>query len=285
VARALAIAPDQLIVAGDAPKAKGTGKTALVVALSLADGTERWRYVLDAPGDQLAYGAAVDATGNVYVAGQSNDQWTVLSLTSAGAHRWTVQDGRGTAHGIDVDRDGNLLVAGDDRIHWLVDKRRGSDGSALWRQKLAPAVQDIGGTIAYGIRAGADGSATITGVWAPPTGRTLRVERRDRDGNVVWAYVDPPGDPHEVGRAIALDAAGRAYVAGETASDWLVLAFDPDGKPLWRMRYDGGGTPANKDQALAIGVLPGDDLAVGGVTHPASGGGKVQWRIARYHQP
>jgi hypothetical protein len=237
----------------------------------------------------VAYGVAVDATGNIYVAGESSDQWTVFSLNGLGTPRWTVHDGRGSARGIDVDREGNLLVAGDNRVQWLVDKRRGSDGSAVWRQALAPGVQDIGGAVAHAIRVDAEGNSTITGVWAPASGRTLRVERRDRDGKALWAYVEPPGDPNEVGRAVALDAAGRAYVAGSTATDWLVLAFDRDGAPLWRMLYDGGGQMNHPDQALAIGVLPPNDLLVAGVIHPRpegpGSGGEGQWRIARYHMP
>jgi hypothetical protein len=180
-------------------------------------------------------------------------------------------------------------VAGDDRLQWLVDKRSGADGARIWRQKVAPGVQQVGGAIANAVRVGPDGNSTITGVWAPPSGRTLRVERRDPNGKVLWAYVDPPGDPNEAGRAIALDADGRAYVAGETASDWLVLGFDRDGNPLWRMLYDGGGQAINKDQAWSIAVLPPRDLVIVGVAHPLPAHlpslGKVQWRIARYALP
>ena len=290
IPHAIALGADgQLVVAGEAPGKGSSGKDALVVALSMADGKERWRYDFAESGFQVAHSVAVDSAGNVYVAGESDDQFVVFSLTAAGAPRWTQHDGRGAARGIDVDRQGNLIVVGDDHLRWRVDKRDGTTGARIWRQDVAPAIQQTDGAIANAVRVGADGNATITGVWTPASGRTLRVERRDPNGNVLWAYVDPPGDPNESGRAVALDDKGNAYIAGETESDWLVMAFDPAGRPQWRMLYDGGGKAINKDQAWSVAFLPPHDLMIVGVAHPIPARlpilGEVQWRIARYALP
>ena len=126
-------------------------------------------------------------------------------------------------------RQGNPIVVGDDHLRWRVEKRAAATGERMWREYVAPQIQQTNGGIANAVRVDADGNSTITGVWTPATGSTLRVERRDPTGKVLWAYVDPPGDPNEAGRAVALDAAGNAYIAGETESDWLVIAFDRDG--------------------------------------------------------
>ena len=292
VPNAMALGPNgQLIVVGEAPPEKGSGshKDALVLALSQSDGQERWKYRFTENGAQIPFGVAVDKAGNSYVVGVSDDQWLAFSLTAAGELRWAQHDDRAVARGVDVDPQGNLIVVGDDYLRWQVEKRSGATGERMWREYVTPQIQQPGGSIANAVRVDADGNATITGVWTPATGRTLRVERRDPNGKVLWAYVDPPGDPNEAGRAVALGDNGAAYIAGETESDWLVMAFDGAGHPQWRMLYDGGGQAINKDQAFGIGVLTPRDLIIVGIAHPLPAQmpnlGKVQWRIARYRLP
>jgi sugar lactone lactonase YvrE len=288
IAYGLALSPDggQIAVAGETA---GHGKDAMVVALSTADGSERWRWAPQQEGHQVARAIAADGAGNLFVAGESNGEWEVSSLTPDGRLRWSVHDGPGMARGVDVDPQGNPVVVGDTRQLWRVDKRDGATGAALWQETVAPAVQHPDAAVAHAVRVDIDGTATITGAWTPPGGRTLRVERRHPNGAVLWAYIDPPGDADESGRAVALDGTGRAYVAGDTGTDWLVIALDKEGRPRWRLRHDGGGAAVNRDQATAIALVPPRDLFVAGIVHPLPAQlpslGKVQWRLARYTLP
>jgi sugar lactone lactonase YvrE len=287
IPHALALAPDgTLIVAGETT---GTAKDLLVVALTAADGRERWRHTSAEPGNQVAHGVAVDPAGNVYVAGESQNDWMLLSLTPAGAPRWNVRDGVGTARSVAVDPQGHLLVAGDTRMLWRVDKRDGASGAPIWRENVAPTLQHPHGAQANAVRVDRDGNATIAGLWIAPAGRTLRVERRDPSGNALWAYIEPPGDVGDAGRAVALGDGGIAYIAGNAGTDWLLLALDNKGAPLWRLTHDGGGGTINPDVAMALAVVPPKDLVVAGVVHPVPPKlpnlGWVQWRLARYALP
>ncbi|MFN8641983.1 MAG: FG-GAP-like repeat-containing protein [Candidatus Binatia bacterium] len=288
IAHGLALSRDgqQLVAVGETP---GSGKDAIVIALSAADGKERWRYAPSQPGEQTAYAVATDAAGNLYVAGESATDWAVFSLTPDGQPRWSERDGAGAALGIAVDPQGNPVVVGGTRLLWRVQKRDATSGAVLWTQTVAPQEAHTDAALATAVAVDAAGNATVAGVWTGHTGRTLRVERRDPSGAVLWAYVDPPGDANEMARALALDAAGNAYVAGESATDWLVLALDRQGRPQWRMRHDGGGQAINEDQALAIAFAPPSDLFVAGIIHPEPAHlphlGWVQWRLARYRLP
>ena len=289
IPNALALAADGTLVVAGEQSAATSGKDLLVLGLDAASGRERWRHAVAEPGNQVAHALAVDRAGTIYVVGESQNQWLLLALNANGTPRWSVRDGTGTARGVALDPQGNPVVAGDTRMLWRVDKRAAADGASLWRRDVAPARQRAHGAQANAVRVDGDGAITVTGMWTAPEGRTLRVERRGADGAEQWSYIEPPGDAGNAGRALALGAGGAVYVAGVGNTDWLLLALDPKGGLLWRLAHDGGGGKINPDIAMALAVVPPDDLLVAGVLHPVPPKlpnlGWIQWRIARYALP
>src|SRR6185436_6727849 len=122
---ALQRSPDgSLIAAGMIDRGNGD-RDALVVSVG-PDGKERWRYSEAKPGVQGCAGVALDAAGNIYLAGESDRHWEIASLDASGKLRWRYADpSEGMARSISVDRDGNLFVAGEEPQGWRVAKLTG----------------------------------------------------------------------------------------------------------------------------------------------------------------
>ncbi len=279
----LALTPDgQVVVAGTVFGRKQTNS--LVISLS-PDGTEKWRRQDKGEAGQIARGIASDAESNLYVVGESDRTWDVKSLSPSGQVRWTYGDEQsGSAWAVDVDREGGVLVAGHEQSAWRVVKLS-REGKLEWEHKVPASVPRPYSAVAYGVRVDRLGNAIVTGTWRGRT-NSLRVEKLDPSGHLLWEYVDGNDAGIGTGRDVAIDAGGNAIVVGENAEDWVMLALDPDGKLLWRTTYDGGDSSTNKDQAHAVAVVEPDSIVVAGVIHPVPPKfpslGPVDWRVARY---
>lgn len=208
---------------------------ALAAAVAAADSTLAWKRTWTSPGnrDDVAEAVAVDAGGNVWVAGWSfrNDlsesvNVLVQKYSSGGTLLWTrthnaFPDAVDAAFGVAVDAAGNGYVAGSVSVTGGL-----SDG---WLAKFAP------------------------------------------DGSDVWTvtYDSPAGD-QDVFRAVAVDpATGTVYVAGcERRPDLfqegnaLIAAYSATGTLLWATSFDGGA--GLWDEALGVAVAPGGDPVVTG---------------------
>ncbi|MFC7670962.1 SBBP repeat-containing protein [Hymenobacter humi] len=118
-------------------------------------------------------------------------------------------------------------------------------------------------------------------------------------GQQLWAarYNGPTNNQDEA-RALAVDAAGNAYVTGITTraagnTDYATVKYSPTGQQLWVAYYDG---PANgSEQAWAIAVDAGGNVYVTGdsagagtsgdyATVKYSASGQQLW-AARYNGP
>lgn len=140
---------------------------------------------------------ALDAAGNVYVAGQTANghfpstdfDYIVIKYTAAGAEAWA----------------------------------RTYDGPA-------PGSNDY----AYEIEVDGAGNAYVTGdEFEGPTGadndRNLVTRKYDTNGNLAWSMTyDGPGASVDYGRSIALDAAGNVFVCGLADLDPSNAGIDYD---------------------------------------------------------
>ena len=150
-------------------------------------------------GDDEAVGIAVDAAGNVYVAGYSDRTWqgpgdtgplnphtgtenmVVLKLDSAGAYQWHTFYQPGRANAIALDGAGNVLITGYSAFEW---------GTPLH-------------------------SAADTG--------HLVVLKLDGNGAYQWHtyYGGDVGAGDEAGYGVATDSASNVYVTGTATYPWL----------------------------------------------------------------
>jgi hypothetical protein len=168
-----------------------------------------WSTYLGAGNDDTAYGIAIDATGNALVTGYSQSGgWVsggfdtshggtaaydgfVVKLNSAGAHLWSTYLGSGgydLGEGIAIDASGNAFIVGyTESSGWV----SGGFDTSYNGGSFDAFVVALGGTGAH-----------------------------------VWStYLGGSGDDR--GYGIAIDAAGNAYLTGETASSgWVTGGFD-----------------------------------------------------------
>ncbi len=176
-----------------------------------AAGSLVWSSYLGGTGTDIAYGIAVDSSGNVYVAGSTSSS----DFTTTASAYDTVYNGGGDA---------------------FVTKVNAAGSSLAWSTFLGGTSFDIG----YGIAVDATGSVYVTGETSSnnfPTvagfnstyagGTEAFVTKLASTGTALtWSsYVGGIGS--DTGRAIAVDGSGNVYLTGSTYSSdfpvWLAI--------------------------------------------------------------
>ncbi|MEI6945961.1 SBBP repeat-containing protein [Paraflavisolibacter sp. H34] len=227
-----------------------------------------------------ARAVAVDGSGNVYVAGISEDNFTTIKYGSDGSQKWVKKysraaGARGVALAIKVDGAGGINVAG-----WTTSGptapsdfttiKYGSDGSQKWvRHYNGP-----GNGVDQVTTLAADGSGNVyvTGYsMGTSTDKDYATLKYDNSGNLKWAArYDHGGEdqPH----ALAVDGGGNVYVTGASkeggttwrANDFATVKYTSGGVEQWVKRYDG--TLHGSDQAKALAVDGAGNVYVAGNT-------------------
>jgi Beta-propeller repeat len=226
-------------------------------------GQQQWVAYYSGPGNNadFAEAIAVDASGNVYVTGESytspaNSDYVTIKYNSSGQQQWVARyDGPAHQHerasGIAVDGSGNVYVTG-----W-------SWGSEQFANDYA--------TIKY-----------------------------NSAGQEQWvARYNGPANSSDYTRGIAVDDSGNVYVTGEsfgsgTERDYATIKYSPSGQEEWVARYNGPGNGTDAANALAVDGS-GNVYVTGtsvGTTFPDfdyatikyNSAGQEQW-VARYNSP
>jgi hypothetical protein len=285
------------------------------------DGKLIWGYAYRVPGraDPRPNAIAVDAAGNVWIPGQTasgltdDDQsdWIVLHYDAAGHLLWAkTYDGddktADRAQAIVLDSTGCAYVTGAINVGVqnfgasVLTVKYDADGNELWRQVEDSGVETTATTLSsvsgYGIALDQAGNVVVgaSGKFYPigqvPVGFYLTFKYEPVRGDLQWKKLDEiRGSPV----AMALGPNGNVYVTGSmaissgTISDFLTIAYDPDGNLLWESRYNPpDATPQNGDNASGIAVDAGGNIYVIGdtdfgyyVTVKYYSDGKPAWAI------
>lgn len=221
------------------------------------DGVLTWNigYSGSANKEDMGYGVATDAQGNVVVAGfettvnQRRNIW-IRKYDGDGNKLWTrVHDGRGLddeARAISIDGAGNVFVTGFEGVTAIVSciwiGKYDRDGSELWSKRdcthgyglhkgLGIAIDSLGNVIVVGDLAFWDGTGMA---W---------FRKYNQVGIELWTRYDynPVRDCHNVAAAVTTDQMGDILVTGSvcvspnmaTTSRLSVRRYSPFGTLRW----------------------------------------------------
>jgi uncharacterized delta-60 repeat protein len=241
--------------------------------ISLTDtGSERWVYRCNGHGNDQAHAIVYGQDGNVYAAGVSSCQspaldFTVVSLTSAGAERWLYRyNGLGDtvdcAHSIVYGEDGNIYAAG-----YSTGEGTGSDftvvsltNTGVERWLFIYAVQCSGDDKSYSIAYGQDGNIYVAGTsWNDSSWYDVTVVSLTSTGIERWVYrYTGPASSGDWAHSIVYGEDGNVYVAGRSAAalnnyDFTVISLTPAGIQRWVYQYNGPGDSDDCAYAIVYG--------------------------------
>lgn len=272
-----------------------------------ASGNVLWTDQFGTSAVDLAQGVAVDASGNVFVAGYtqgtlpgqvsagSQDAY-VRKYNSAGTLVWTSQFGStvsDSADAIAIDPSGNVIVAG--QTLGTLPGQASAGAADAWVRKLTTAGATTWtrqfGTFDYenalACATDASGNVFVAGQTLGALGGTnagvydAYVRRFDANGNNPWTRQlgsiesDSP-------KGIDTDASGNVFIAGEAtdalpgqtaisaagSADSFVAKYDSTGTLLWTRQF---GTNT-QDQMTSITVdASGNSIAAGSISGVLSG--------------
>ncbi len=278
----------------------GAGGFDAFVAKYDAGGSQVWLKQLGSSKDDLAYGVAVDASGNVYVVGTTagalpsassagNDDAFIAKYNASGARQWVSQFGTGgyeNAFGVAIGAGGNVFVVGDTDASFsgatnpdpgnadaFVTRLNPSSGARLWTKQLGA----IGNDTAYGIAVDASGNADIGGstegaLSGSSSGlKDAFIAQYAPSGAQNWVKQFGSSNPDEI-KAIAVDASGNIFVAGQMdmsltitnsdPGDAFVAKYSASGARTWLSQFGSGAD----DVASGIAVDANGNAYVSGQT-------------------
>lgn len=266
----------------------GTGSSAdYAVIRYRPNGDTAWVRRYNGPGNNWdqAVALAVDAAGNVYVTGQSdqnptypyNHDYATVKYSSSGDELW-ISRYDGPAHldeyvyAMVLDALGNAYIAGSSTVgasdlDYATVKCR-PNGDTGW-------VKPYNGTgngydYCYAVAVDDSGNVFVTGgSIGAGTGMDFLTIKYDSLGNQLWVKrYSASGD--DEAKAIGTDGEGNVYVTGYSVGpgtfyDCLTIKYYADGDTAWVRRYNG---PANDwDECTAIAVEPSGNVYVTGFSY------------------
>jgi len=226
---------------------------------------------------------AVDAEGNVYVAGStingfpSGTDFLTIKYNSAGIQQWCVfYDCTGSFDlglAMTLDNLGNIYVTGfSDQAAWpyienedYATIKYDPDGQVQWVARY----DGLGGSWDQptDIVCDNDGNVYVTGwcwngdCWSGLTDDDYATIKYDSSGSEQWvAQYNGPANGQDQAQAIAVDAEGNVYVTGHSNGttfmdpvyDYATIKYDASGVEQWVQRYDGPASGEDWGKALAL---------------------------------
>jgi len=228
-------------------------------------GEQQWVARYNGPGNtqDRAAGLAIDADGNVYVAGSSGEgsanrsDFVTVKYNSSGVQQWV---GRYTnywdyATAIAVDASANVYVTGHSyafgTYYDYVTVKYSTDGVQKWARRWnGPGTSD---DIPYALKVDPSGNVLVTGdaFFEIDHGSDYGTVKYSPSGVELWvARYDGPGSATDIAWDLAIDDAGDVYVTGgsrgtDFVDDFLTIKYSASGVEQWTIRHSDEGEVYN----------------------------------------
>lgn len=255
------------------------------------NGDTAWVRTYNGPGSarDVAFAIAIDASGQVYITGESwggstGADLVTIKYLSDGDTAWIRRYSRAGsyddgARAITVDDSGNVYVTGysfgsSANSDYLTIKYNPYGDTAWVRTYDGPAnMWDE----AYAIEVDDSGNVYVNGdSWGSGTLEDYATIKYDSVGNQLWVKrYDGPGGGEDHARSLTTDGSGNVYVTGSSDGggendDYATIKYHANGDTAWVRRYNG---PADREDG-GFGITTDADgyVYVTG-TSPGNGGG------------
>jgi uncharacterized delta-60 repeat protein len=245
---------------------------------------------------------AVDATGNVYVAGNlswagggSNADIVTVKYAADGQVHWAKRyDGTGhgpdSARGIVLDRKGNVCITGVSHggasVYDFVTIKYASGGKRRWLARFNGPANQADSPSAIAVDPAGNvyvtGQSVNSGAWTD-----YATVKYSKNGKQRWTrFYDSPDLWTDAAWAMSVDARGNVYVTGScqrivSREDIVTVKYNTKGQALWAKSHSG---PNNgSDYPAAIGLDPAGNVYITGyTTDPVTG--KSDYVTMKYKQ-
>ena len=262
----------------------GTGtKSDFITIKYNSSGVQQWAQRYNGPTNETdnAYNLKIDASGNVYVTGSSdngaamNDYYTI-KYNSSGMLQWAHRyNGTGSSFdspsSLAVDNSGNVYVAGYSSGvgtgYDYVTIKYNSTGAIQWEQRYngpGNSTENV-----FSLKVDAGGNVYITGFsGGSGTGNDYATIKYNSAGVQQWLQrYSGSANSNDVARSLILDDSGNVYISGfttETSSgeDYTTIKYNSAGVQQWLQKYNG---PANlNDEVYSMAIDPTGNIYVTG---------------------
>jgi enterochelin esterase-like enzyme len=255
-----------------------TGELDVAVVKRGADGAVMWTRQFGTAANDRPYGLAIDAQGDVIVAGYtagdfdgahpdaSSDDAFVAKLSPDGEILWTLQFGDAAeadrAYGLALGDNGMIYVAGytkgvlgGDHIgdKDIIVAAVTTEGTLSWADQFGGTGEDKG----YAVAVSGD-NVYLAGVFATdPGGLDAHLSAYTVGGEYLWTQILGTPDWDE-GQGVAIGPDGTVYMTGFAAGalegheffgdkDIFLAAYSPEGEFVWSDQVGGAGNDKGAD--------------------------------------
>jgi hypothetical protein len=278
----------------------------IVLAKYDSSGNQAWSKQLGTPALENGHSVALDSSRNIYIGGATNGALggtnvgqydaTLIKCDSSGNMLWARQFGTSANDhilSVAADSSGNAYVGGltdgglfASNAGWADNflAKYDSSGNRLWSRQFGTPSNDRIESMATDTAGNVYVSGSTGGnLFGPGAGNwDAFLAKYSTSGNLLWSrQLGTAGA--DWGHALAVDAAGNAYLSGETdgdlggavgSSDVFLAKYDAAGNIVWTQQI---GT-TEYDQGLSIALGPSDSAYVCGATSGSLGGDHVWGR-------
>ncbi|MDQ7797368.1 MAG: T9SS type A sorting domain-containing protein [Candidatus Edwardsbacteria bacterium] len=199
-----------------------------------------------------ATSCAVDAAGNLYVAGSSsngsNSDFLIIKYNAVTGDTIWVRSYIGSADDDDgakdcaVDNSGYLYVTGyyyneTQDEDYLTIKYNTTTGDTIWSRRYKGTVYANGSDIAYSCAVDDSGNLYVTGFSSPDY---LTIKYNTATGDTIWTR---RFSANGFNNSCDVDGFGNLYVAGTSSGSCLAIKYNAvTGDTIWTKRYEGSGS-------------------------------------------
>ncbi|MCB4792090.1 MAG: carboxypeptidase regulatory-like domain-containing protein [Elusimicrobia bacterium] len=252
------------------------------------EGNKLWSKLLGTTANDIGFSLAVNNTGNIYIAGNTEGTYElntssgsgdifIAKYDSSGNNEWVRQKGSSNidyANGIAIDSNNNLYVTGYTNGSMDGIKNTGgkdiflikydNSGNRKWTKLLGSTLDDIGQCLTIdrynNIYIAGCTEGNLNGN-LNAGGKDIFVAKYDVSGNMVWCK-QFGSQVEDICSKVKVDGAGNVYLLGTTAGlfdgnknygaiDILLIKIDPSGSKFWSKQF--GTTSSDIATGLAIG--------------------------------